>query len=100
MLRRRVSLRSALLGCVCTNGIFGTGRAALGAALAVAGIAFTPEQALAAVGTCAPDASGTLGALGPIESCSGDFATGISYPGAVGTAGNFEVDLNAVTNVI
>src|SRR6266446_927344 len=63
------------------------------------GIGFDAEPARAAAGVCAPDASGTAAATGPIESCSGDFATGISYPGAVGTAGSFEVDLNSVTNV-
>src|SRR5258706_8955291 len=69
-----------------------------GAALAW-GIGFDAEPARAAAGVCAPDASGTPAAPGPIESCSGDFATGISYPGAVGPAGSFEVDLNSITNV-
>src|SRR5258705_9841847 len=69
-----------------------------GAAFALGGTAF-PSGALAAAGVCAPDASGTPAAPGPIESCSGDFATGISYPGAVGPAGSFEVDLNSITNV-
>src|SRR5258705_328113 len=63
------------------------------------GIGFDAEPARAAAGVCAPDASGTPAAPGPIESCSGDFATGISYPGAVGPAGSFEVDLNSITNV-
>ena len=69
-----------------------------GAAFVIGGTTFS-SSALAAAGTCSPDASGTAGALGPIESCSGDFATGISYPGAVGTGNIFEVDLNSVTNV-
>jgi len=68
------------------------------AAMSLVGIMFTPTEALAAAGACAPDANGTPAAAGPIESCSGDFAAGISYPAAIGTAGSFEVDLNSITN--
>src|SRR5258708_30962751 len=96
------TLRSNLLNSASSVGLAKARMVLLpmvfGAATVLAGIAFAPAEALAAPGVCAPDANGTPAATGPIEACSGDFATGISYAGAIGTAGNFEGDLNSITN--